>query len=255
MIAGRNTYRESLAGRVFPITGAARGLGPAMSLGAAREGVKVMLADLDPAALLELQVSGALRNPAALTQVCDVSDFISRWTEVTACWKRFGRMKVLVNNAGRGPNYVTHCAAPHRITQRLGRIINISASLATMYRFEGSPYGASRAAIQTQTMIFARHLAGSDVTMNALLPGGAVASDFVSPLTCETTPAGRTKLLDPQITVDPLLWLASNASSELSGARLVASRWAPESPIGERTRHALENPILRGSESLSGDKV
>ena len=283
MTAGQDAYRESLKGKVFIVTGAAHGLGLAMGVGAARAGASVMFADVDGSALRELELTGALRDLSAVTQVCDIGDLESCRAAIAACLSRFGRLDVLVNNAGRGPNYVTqgsaspslkfweadarrwgqlintnvvgtfhmaHCAAPHMIAQRFGRIINISTSLVTMYRVEGSPYGVSKAAIETETMIFARDLAGSGVTVNALLPGGAMDTDFVSPATREAARAGKAKLLDAQIMVDPLLWLASDASEEVSGARLVASRWALESPLDERIRQAVEEPILRGSTSL-----
>jgi 3-oxoacyl-[acyl-carrier protein] reductase len=259
-----------------------------MAMGAARAGAKVMFADVDSTALRALVDTGTLPGSDAMTHVVDIADLESCRAGVSACLQRFGKLDVLVNNAGRGPNFVTHgavnpslkfwetdparwallmqtnvvgtfqmahAAAPHMIEQGFGRIINISTSLATMYRLEGSPYGVSKAAIETQTMIWARDLAGSGVTVNALLPGGAVDTDFVSPSTRAAARAGTAKLLDAQIMVDPLLWLASNSSGDVSGARLVASKWLPTDPLHDRIRSALEEPILRGSTMLKGDRA
>ena len=287
MTNAREDYLDSLAGRVVLVTGAARGLGLAMARGAARAGANVIFADLDAEGLGLLVSQGICQGDAAATAIIDIADLESCRAGVKACLERFGRIDVLVNNAGRGPNFVTdgnssgslrfweadplrwgrliqtnvvgtfymsHCAAQAMIPQRFGRIINISTSLATMYRTQGSPYGVSKAAIETETMIWARDLEGSGVTVNALLPGGAVDTDFVSPSTREAARAGKAVLLDAQIMVDPMLWLASNASSAISGARLVASKWMLEQPLEERIRRALEEPVLRGSSMLKGDQ-
>ena len=281
-----NAYRDSIAGRVVLVTGAARGLGLAMARGAADAGAKVIYADVDAQALGLLASAGIGQGDAAATVTIDIADLESCRNGVKSCLERFGRIDVLVNNAGRGPNFVTngdpngslkfweadplrwgaliqtnvvgtfnmsHCAAQPMLAQGFGRIINISTSLATMYRAQGSPYGVSKAAIETETMIWARDLEGSGVTVNALLPGGAVDTDFVSPSTREAARAGKTVLLDAQIMVDPMLWLASNESADISGARLVASKWALDQPLEERIRLALEEPLLRGTTMLRGD--
>ena len=280
-------YHDSLAGRVVLVTGAARGLGLAMAQGAARAGANVMFADVDAEALGALASQGICQGDAGATATIDIADIESCRAGVNSCLKRFGRIDVLVNNAGRGPNFVTdgipggslkfweadplrwgrliqtnvvgtfymsHCAAQAMIPQGFGRIINISTSLATMYRTQGSPYGVSKAAIETETMIWARDLEGSGVTVNALLPGGAVDTDFVSPSTRVAARAGKAVLLDAEIMVAPMLWLASNASSAISGARLVASKWTLDQPLEERIRRALEEPVLRGTSMLKGEK-
>lgn len=281
-----NAYRGSLAGRVVLVTGAARGLGLAMARGSADAGAKVIYADVDGEALGSLASEGICAGDGAATATIDIADFESCRAGVNACLERFGRIDVLINNAGRGPNFVTngdhsgslkfweadplrwgaliqtnvvgtfnmsHCAAQPMLAQGFGRIINISTSLATMYRAQGSPYGVSKAAIETETMIWARDLEGSGVTVNALLPGGAVDTDFVSPSTREAARAGKAVLLDAQIMVDPMLWLASNASAAISGARLVASKWALDQPLEDRIRLAVEEPLLRGTTMLRGD--
>jgi 3-oxoacyl-[acyl-carrier protein] reductase len=90
-----------------------------------------------------------------------------------------------------------------------------------------SPYGPSKAALEAATIIWAQDLAGSGVTVNVLLPGGAAQTGMI--------PAGypdhlRAKLLDPAIMVPPLRWLASARSDRFTGRRFVATRWREDSP-------------------------
>src|SRR3954447_2632289 len=187
MTTEHEAYLSSIPGRVFLVTGAARGLGLAMALGAARAGAKLMLTDVDAVALRALVETQALSEFETSTHVIDIADLESCRAGVASCLQRFGRIDVLVNNAGRGPTFVTqgeadsslrfreanpqrwgqlihtnvvgtfhmaHCAAQHMIPHGFGRIINVSTSLTTMYREQGSPYGVSKAAIETQTMIW-----------------------------------------------------------------------------------------------------
>ena len=66
--------------------------------------------------------------------------------------------------------------APHMIKRGWGRIINISMNHETMRRTGFSPYGPSKAALESETIIWAQDLAGTGVTVNSLLPGGATAT-------------------------------------------------------------------------------
>ena len=73
-----------------------------------------------------------------------------------------------------------------------------------------SPYGPSKAALESETIIWAQELAGIGVTVNALLPGGATDTGMVP----QDIPAHlREKLLHPDIMIPPLLWLVSEAAN------------------------------------------
>ena len=120
--------------------------------------------------------------------------------------RKFGRIDVLVNNAARGMRFVnerfmteprpfweadpkawrmvidtnitgvflmTRAVVPGMIARGGGRIINISVSLETMKRKGFSPYGPSKAAMESMSTIWAQELQGTGVTLNLLLPGGA----------------------------------------------------------------------------------
>jgi NAD(P)-dependent dehydrogenase (short-subunit alcohol dehydrogenase family) len=76
-------------------------------------------------------------------------------------------------------------------------------------------------------MIWAQDLAGTGITVNALLPGGATATGMI--------PAGvpdevRATLLDPEVIVPPLIWLASDASDGVTGKRITATEWSLADP-------------------------
>jgi len=122
------------------------------------------------------------------------------------------------------------------LQQRWGRIINISMNHQTMCRAGFSPYGPSKAALESETIIWAQDLAGTGVTVNALLPGGATDTGMIPD---GIAPEARSRLLDPAIMVPPLLWLASPAADQVTGDRFVATLWdssLPPEQASERAR-------------------
>jgi 3-oxoacyl-[acyl-carrier protein] reductase len=124
------------------------------------------------------------------------------------------------------------------LQQRWGRIVNISMNYETMRRAGFSPYGPSKAAVESATIIWARELAGTGVTVNALLPGGATLTGMI--------PAGvsqmvRSSLIDPRVMVAPLLWLASSASDGVTGRRLIANRWRTDLDLSAAAAGASED--------------
>jgi 3-oxoacyl-[acyl-carrier protein] reductase len=123
---------------------------------------------------------------------------------------------------------MARAAAPHMLAQHWGRIINISMSFETMRRAGFSPYGPSKAALESETIIWSQDLAGTGVTVNALMPGGATLTGMIS----QTFPeAQRKNLLDPDVMVAPLLWLASPRADGVTGRRFLAHRWRGEEDV------------------------
>src|SRR5882762_8207948 len=263
--------RGELSGKTAIVTGAGRGLGRAMALGLLGAGANVVitaartLQEIDMVAdeSLKIQETGTLRKFAA-----DVTSEKDCRFVVTETIREFGSVHILVNNAGRGMRFVSETffdtatkfwqtdpavwrmiidtnvngpflmareVTPHMLKQGWGRIINISMNHETMRRAGFSPYGPSKAALESETIIWAQDLAGTGVTVNSLLPGGATATGMVP------RDIDPRRLLDPKIMVPPLLWLASESAAGVTGGRFIANLWdasLPPEQAAEKARSA-----------------
>jgi NAD(P)-dependent dehydrogenase (short-subunit alcohol dehydrogenase family) len=140
------------------------------------------------------------------------------WETDPAVWR------MIIDTNVNGPFLMAREVAPRMIQQHWGRIINISMNHETMRRVGFSPYGPSKAALESETIIWAQDLAGTGVTVNSLLPGGATNTGMVPR---DISPS---RLLDPNIIVPPLLWLASESAGQVTGGRFVASLWNSSLP-------------------------
>jgi 3-oxoacyl-[acyl-carrier protein] reductase len=255
-----------LAGKTAIVTGGSRGLGRAMALGLARAGVNVVATAARNRPELE---AGAEPGAGPVRAVqADVTSEADCQRVAEEALRVFGAIHLLVNNAGRGMRFVSErffdtptrfwetvpgvwrmiidtnvngpflmarAVVPAMLRQGWGRIINISMNHQTMRRAGFSPYGPSKAALESETIIWAQDLAGTGVTVNALLPGGASRTGMIPdglPL------EARRGLLDPAIMVPPLLWLASPAADGVTGARFVATRWDPALPPAQAAEAA-----------------
>ncbi len=256
------------------VTGGGRGIGRAMALGLAEAGARVMVSAARERNEIEAVAAEAERRfgePRIVAEIADVTREEDCARLVAAALERFGRLDILVNNAGRGMKYVSetflteptrfwdvapatwrmvidtnvvgpflmaHAAAPPMIAAGWGRIINISMNHETMRRRGFSPYGPSKAALESETIIWSQDLAGTGVTVNALLPGGATLTGMIPDGVSQEE---RARLLDPAIMVAPLLWLASDRSDGVTGRRVVAARWRPGLSEAEAAEAAAED--------------
>ena len=106
-----------------------------------------------------------------------------------------------------------------------GRIVNISMNEQTMVRRGFVPYGPSGAGVEALSRVMAADLAGSPVTVNILLPGGA-HPDRDGPR--RTRPPRRgPSLLDPAVMGPPIVWLASERAAGVHDRRIVATEFDP----------------------------
>lgn len=83
----------------------------------------------------------------------------------------------------------------------------------------------SKAALESKTIIWAKDLAGTGVTVNALLPGGASLAGMIPD---EVQPALQQNLLMPEIMIPPLLWLVSESADGVTGKLINAACWNQE---------------------------
>ncbi|MDR3421187.1 MAG: SDR family NAD(P)-dependent oxidoreductase [Xanthobacteraceae bacterium] len=252
-----------LAGRVVIVTGGGRGLGRAMTLGLVQAGAAVLATAGREQGEVE-RVAAEAATAGAPDRVLPILADVTREEDcrriVATALDRFGRLDLLVNNAGRGMKYVSEkfmteptrfwetapdawrlvidtnvvgpflmarAAVPPMLDAGWGRIVNISMNAETMRRRGFSPYGPSKAALESATIIWAQDLAGSGVTVNTLLPGGATLTGMIPASFPDRL---RATLLDPAIMVPPLLWLASAKSDGVTGRRFVAVNWREDSP-------------------------
>jgi len=264
----------SLEGKVAIVTGGGRGLGHAMTLGLARAGASVVVSaarQSDEVRAVADAINAELGARRVLALQADVTREADCRRLVDEAIAAFGGLHILVNNAGRGMKFVSptflteptrfwevdgdtwrtivdtnvngpflmaRAAVPHLLRQGWGRVINITMNHETMRRAGFSPYGPSKAALESETVIWAQDLAGTGVTVNGLLPGGATDTGMIP----DGVPdAVRSQLLRPEVMVEPLLWLASDASAATSGARLNAARWDAALPAEQAAAAALEN--------------
>jgi 3(or 17)beta-hydroxysteroid dehydrogenase len=228
-------------GKVCIVTGAALGLGRTDAEVLAREGAKVVITDVNGEAG---EATAAAIGENALFMLHDVRDE-ERWKEVVStAVERFGRLDVLVNNAGvlipdtietakledwRFVNAVnvegTFLGCKHAIpairASGGGSIVNVSSTTAIMGFPDAPAYTASKGAIQALTRSIAVYCLnkGDHIRCNAIYPH--LAESEMSKTFTEGT---GTELASPYAVANAVLFLASDESSDLNGTFLNLDR-------------------------------
>ena len=183
-----------LSGKVAMVTGTSRGLGQYMARALARAGADLVLTSRDAASLEGFAEEIRGLGQRAFGVALDVRDAGSITAAVAAAADHYGRLDVLVNNAGcnarkpaldvtwddwnlvletnlRGTFFVAQAAARHMIAQGAGRIINIG-SVTSVFGYAGlAPYCASRGGTRQLTMSLADEWGAHGITVNCLAPG------------------------------------------------------------------------------------
>jgi NAD(P)-dependent dehydrogenase (short-subunit alcohol dehydrogenase family) len=249
--------------QVAIVTGTASGLGRAMTLGLLTAGFEVAGVDRNAEGLAgvaeaarERQARGALHAIGADLAEPDAFDRV-----VANALGRFGRIDVLVNNAGIGqsgvradqrrnpirfweatpeqwsrflavnataPIMMARAVAPHMLARKAGRIITVTTSLGTMVRAGSLLYGASKAAAEAAMAVLSNDLTGTGVTANVLVPGGVTDTPLVG-----DDAGDRARMLRPEVMVPPLLYLVSDAAAGVNGRRFIGADWDATLPVEE----------------------
>ncbi|MBV9953759.1 MAG: SDR family oxidoreductase [Pseudolabrys sp.] len=179
------------------VTGGAKGIGRHYSQALAAEGARVMIADIVDGKLLAEEIARQHGANSATAYQFDVSDEMQVKGLVTETLARFGHIDVLVNNAAlyatlhpvkateidtalwdkvmgvniRGPFLMVKHVAPHMITRKKGKIINIASGTA----YKGIPhmlhYVTSKGAVVAFTRALSRELGEHNISVNTLAPG------------------------------------------------------------------------------------
>ncbi len=237
----------SLSGKVAVVTGSGRGLGQAMAEGLAAAGAAVVTCarSLHEAEHVAVRISSA--GGQALGVLVDVTQRHSCAALLERIVATFGRIDVLVNNAGvelvRPADEHTeedwhqtlttnliggfHCAqlaaARMRVQGRGGSIINVSSIASTVAMPGLAAYGAAKAAINQLTRTLASEWAASGIRVNAIAPGymdHCMRDGGMTPIArvASVTPLGRRGR--PEELVGPVVFLASDAAAYVTGAIL-----------------------------------
>ena len=241
----------SLTGQVALITGAAKGLGKALAVGLAHRGADIAAIDMDEAVQSVADEVEAIGRRAVAAK-CDITREEEIRLFVDRCVREFGRIDVLVNNAGInlkapaieqsrarfqpvievnliGTFLCCQAVARVMIPQRRGSIINIAsvAGLAALGRGNNF-YGATKAAIMSLTRDLALEWSPHQIRVNAVAPGWFATGRVAGYL--ETQPGLRDRmegavplgrLANPEELIGPVVFLATEASSMVTGQVLV----------------------------------
>ena len=247
---------RSLNQKAALVTGATSGLGWAMADALLAAGAKVAIAARPGSRLDQAVLAWQQKGLRAEALPMDVRDWQSVSSQAAWVGSHWDRLDLVVNNAGIGmrtvnPAFlsqplpfhlvpverftdliatnltgyflVAKAFAPLLIAQGHGAFVNITMNHETMRRAGFVPYGPSRAATESLSLIMAEDLRPYGVDVNMLLPGGATRTGMIPE---DLDPSRLASLIDPAVMGPPIVFLAGDGARGISGQRIVATDWA-----------------------------
>jgi NAD(P)-dependent dehydrogenase (short-subunit alcohol dehydrogenase family) len=238
-------------GKVAIISGAADGIGRATAIAFARNGARVVVADINEAGGAETVATIARSGGQALFLRCDVSDDRQNRALVEFTTERFGRLDYAFNNGGISSPKVPIDQHSEALVDRLlainikgvwsamrhqipvmrerggGAIVNTASILAMVGLAGRSIYAASKAAVVGMTRVAAVEYAAQNIRVNALCPG-TVETGMLRPLLEELADNAQmlqrireqqpiNRWAQPNEIAEPVLWLCSESASFVVG--------------------------------------
>ena len=229
-----------LKDKVALITGGGRGIGKAVALAYAREGARLALCARTTSEVEQTCREIEVLKTQAKGWTCDVTVEESVAEFVAGVAKEFGRVDVLVNNAGvmtrpaaiteldikkwdytiavnlRGPFLVTRAVLPLMIKQRSGSIINVSSMIGRGAYANFIAYATSKWGLEGFTQTLAAEVRSHDIRANSVEPG-VVATKL-------TGYSGS----KPESVTDVFLYLASDEAKGVTGKMMSSAGWRQE---------------------------
>jgi 3-oxoacyl-[acyl-carrier protein] reductase len=239
-----------LRNKVAIITGSARGIGCATALKFAAEGAKVVVCDLERKAIDEVVAQIVAAGGQAIGFTVNVTDKASIAAMVKGVTDKYGRIDVLVNNAGivddaqfrkmsdeqfervidvnlKGTYNCARAVVDIMIAQNAGVILNASSVVGIYGNFGQTNYAASKFGVIGMAKTWARELGRKGIRANAVCPGFVETTilqsipEKVMQAMIDRVPLGR--LAKPEEIANTYAFLASDEASYINGAVIEVS--------------------------------
>ena len=253
------TVRSGLSGRTAVVTGGGRGVGADVARLLAADGAAVLVAARTSSEVEEVATELRRNGANAAATTCDISDPRSVDSLAARATEAFGRVDILINNAGiataaplarttlddwnrtlainaTGAFLCMQAFVPGMLERKWGRVVNVASTLAlTGYRYT-SAYTASKHALLGLTRAVATEAAAHGVTVNAVCPSYLDTRMTEETLARVTAKTGRSRdealeaiigqnpqrrLIDPREVATAIVYLCSDAAASINGTALV----------------------------------